>query len=263
MYYKSRKLATLRKRIIAELEDLGWQRHQCPDPVDGALDIHAKYKSPHIDTHTFWYEKCLKRINTGEAYYALENRALELEHVSWRCDFSNPNNKRPIDTFDAFEYVHQMMVDGITWNYGPDCDDTEVRTGHINIIDWDNPMNNSFEYVEKWRGCRNDGFGWDIVLCVNAIPVGAILLEPDGIIRNLSGEVLPNIPCLTALATAQDELDHDFQFPVYLHTLIVGNGKKLKIGFPYSDIDEMDSIGVSDEYLRPDYFLMNCVKHIP
>ena len=184
----------------------------------------------------------------GEVYYALEMRCSEMEHLSWRCNMDNPNNRHPLDTLDAFDMARKYMLDGLPWDYGTG---KKSERGIIKIIDWENPANNTFEFVENWQGALNDGFGWDFVLCVNAIPLCGIVIEK------------PSETLQSALDMAQYQLDNDFQFPVYCHALVISDGEKMMIGDPWMDLDEFTDIGTLKEALRPVDFLMNRIKTIP
>lgn len=261
MYYKSRKLSAARKRMKEQLTSLGWKEFECRFKLSGKVELHHKYNSPHIDDSVFWFENCLKNINPdSEAYYALESYSHRLIHVAWRCNFDNPNNHNPLDTLDAFEYVRELMLKGIDFNYyegetPPEDRDPSEYSGHINIIDWEYPENNTFEFVEGWQGALNDGFGWDIILLVNAIPVGGIILEADDKESNLP-------PCQKALDVAQYQLNNDYQFPVYCHSLILSNGKQILYGDPWMELEDFTPIASLSEGLSPLDFLEHRIHTI-
>lgn len=245
MYYKVHDLDNARRRFQQQLLRMGWTKHKCPYPVTGKVELSARYNTPQIFNSFFWFEDCLKKINpVGEVYYALEMRSHVLCHLAWRCNLDNPNNRHPLDTLDAFDMAREYLLDGLPWDYHTG---KKGHSGIIRIIDWEHPENNTYEFVENWQGGLNDGFGWDFILCVNAIPVGAILLE--------AGDT-----CQNALDLAQYQLDNDFQFPVYCHALVVSNGEQLLVGSPWMDLHEMKEIGTLKEALRPLDFLMNYIK---
>ena len=249
MHYKNHDTDAAHRRMREQLLRMGWAKHKCPYPANGNVELMAAYHSPHIHNSFFWFENCLKKINPmGEVYYALEMRCSEMEHLSWRCNMDNPNNRHPLDTLDAFDMARKYMLDGLPWDYGTG---KKSERGIIKIIDWENPANNTFEFVENWQGALNDGFGWDFVLCVNAIPLCGIVIEK-------SSETLQS-----ALDMAQYQLDNDFQFPVYCHALVISDGEKMMIGDPWMDLDEFTEIGTLKEALRPVDFLMNRIKTIP
>lgn len=249
MHYKNHDTDAAHRRMREQLLRMGWTKHKCPYPANDKVEMMAAYHSPHIHNSFFWFENCLKKINPmGEVYYALEMRCSEMEHLSWRCNMDNPNNRHPLDTLDAFDMARKYMLDGLPWDYGTG---KKSERGIIKIIDWENPANNTFEFVENWQGALNDGFGWDFVLCVNAIPLCGIVIEK-------SSETLQS-----ALDMAQYQLDNDFQFPVYCHALVISDGEKMMIGDPWMDLDEFTDIGTLKEALRPVDFLMNRIKTIP
>ena len=249
MHYKNHDTDAAHRRMREQLLRMGWTKHKCPYPANGKVELMAAYHSPHIHNSFFWFENCLKKINpTGEVYYALEMRCSEMEHLSWRCNLNNPNNHHPLDTLDAFDMARRYMLDGLPWDYGTG---RKSEQGIIKIIDWENPENNTFEFVENWQGALNDGFGWDFVLCVNAIPLCGIVIEK------------PSETLQSALDMAQYQLDNDFQFPVYCHALVISDGEKMMIGDPWMDLDEFTDIGTLKEALRPVDFLMNRIKTIP
>lgn len=269
MHYKNHDTDAAHRRMREQLLRMGWTKHKCPYPANGKVELMAAYHSPHIHNSFFWFENCLKKINpTGEVYYALEMRCSEMEHLSWRCNLDNPNNRHPLDTLDAFDMARKYMLDGLQWDYGTGKKDEK---GIIKIIDWENPENNSFEFVENWRGALNDGFGWDFILCVNAIPLGAILLHPNpGHGDSSPTRLVPqtgnegNLPaCRAALDVAQYQLDNDFQFPVYCHVLVISDGETLLVGDPWMELEEFTEIKTLKEALRPVDFLMNRIKVIP
>ena len=249
MHYKNHDTDAAHRRMREQLLRMGWTKHKCPYPANDKVEMMAAYHSPHIHNSFFWFENCLKKINPmGEVYYALEMRCSEMEHLSWRCNMDNPNNRHPLDTLDAFDMARKYMLDGLPWDYGTG---KKSERGIIKIIDWENPANNTFEFVENWQGALNDGFGWDFVLCVNAIPLCGIVIEK-------SSETLQS-----ALDMAQYQLDNDFQFPVYCHALVISDGEKMMIGDPWMDLDEFTDIGTLKEALRPVDFLMNRIKTVP
>lgn len=248
MHYRIHDLDNARRRMQQQLIRMGWVKHECPYPANDKVELMAEYHSPRIYNNFFWFENCLKKINpVGEVYYALEMRCAHMEHLSWRCNLNNPNNRYPLDTLDAFDMAREYMLDGLPWDYGTGKKD---EYGAIKIIDWEHPEQNTFEFVQGWRGALNDGFAWDFILLVNAIPLCGIILEPGD-------------TCQSALDLAQYQLDKDFQFPVYCHSLVISNGEKIMVGDPWMDLDEFKEIGTLKEALRPVDYLMNCIKKIP
>ena len=276
MHYKNHDTDAAHRRMREQLLRMGWTKHKCPYPANGKVELMAAYHSPHIHNSFFWFENCLKQINpTGEVYYALEMRCSEMEHLSWRCNLDNPNNRHPLDTLDAFDMARRYMLDGLPWDYGTG---RKSEQGIIKIIDWENPENNTFEFVENWQGALNDGFGWDFILCINAIPLCGIVIEPSSQKQGDSSTAGPgtsveknkeilNISsfasCQAALDMAQYQLDNDFQFPVYCHALVISDGEKMMIGDPWMDLDGFKEISTLKEALRPVDFLVNRIKTIP
>ena len=273
MHYKNHDTDAAHRRMREQLLRMGWTKHKCPYPANGKVELMAAYHSPHIHNSFFWFENCLKKINpTGEVYYALEMRCSEMEHLSWRCNLNNPNNRHPLDTLDAFDMARKYMLDGLQWDYGTGKKDEK---GIIKIIDWENPENNTFEFVENWQGALNDGFGWDFILCINAIPLCGIVIEPSsqkqgdsstsgpGTSVEKNKEIL-NISsfasCQAALDMAQYQLDNDFQFPVYCHALVISDGEKILAGDPWMDLEDMQEIRTLKEVLRPTDFLLKQIK---
>ena len=272
MHYKNHDTDAAHRRMREQLLRMGWTKHKCPYPASGKVELMAAYHSPHIHNCFFWFENCLKKINpTGEVYYALEMRCSEMEHLSWRCNLDNPNNRHPLDTLDAFEMARKYMLDGLQWDYGTGKKDEK---GIIKIIDWENPENNTFEFVENWQGALNDGFGWDFILCINAIPLCGIVIENGSMVQEVQknevektlkpSETLKHSETLqSALDMAQYQLDNDFQFPVYCHALVISDGEKMMIGDPWMDLDGFKEISTLKEALRPVDFLVNRIKTIP
>lgn len=274
MHYKNTETKNARRRMQQQLIRMGWTKYPCPYPVTGKMELMAAYYSPHIHGSFFWFEDCLKKINpTGEVHYALEMRCSEMEHLSWRCNQNNPNNRHPLDTLDAFDMARKYMLDGLPWDYGTGKKD---ESGIIKIIDWEHPENNTFEFVENWQGALNDGFGWDFILLVNAIPLCGIIIESSngskvqGVQKKEAAKTLKPSETLklpetlqTALDMAQYQLDNDFQFPVYCHALVISDGEKMMVGDPWMELDEFTEIGTLKEALRPVDFLMNRIKTIP
>ena len=240
------KTNNARRRMRQQLLRMGWTKQRCPYPVNGTLNLMARYRSPHIYNNCFWFENCLKKLNPkGEVYYALEMRCADLEHLTWRCDLENPNNRHPLDTLDAFYALRSYMLEGLPWDY---CTGREEDRGIIKIIDWEHPENNTFEFVEKWQGAINDGFGWDFILLVNAIPLCGIVVEDT---------------LQAAYDMAQYQLDNDYQFPVYCHLLVISDGNSMMVGDPWMEFDKFTAIGTLKEALRPVDFLINRIKTIP
>ena len=272
MHYKNHDTDAAHRRMREQLLRMGWTKHKCPYPANGNVELMAAYHSPHIHNSFFWFENCLKKINpTGEVYYALEMRCSEMEHLSWRCNLDNPNNRHPLDTLDAFDMARRYMLDGLPWDYGTG---RKSEQGIIKIIDWENPENNTFEFVENWQGALNDGFGWDFILCINAIPLCGIVIENGSMVQEVQknevekklkpSETLKHSETLqAALDMAQYQLDNDFQFPVYCHALVISDGEKMMIGDPWMDLDGFKEISTLKEALRPVDFLVNRIKTIP
>ena len=240
------RITNTHRRIRQQLLRMGWAKHKCPYTANKKEDEMAEYRSPHIFNSFFWFENSLKKINpTGEVYYALEMRCATMGHLAWRCNLKNPNNHHPVDTLDALDLARKYMLNGLPWDYGTG---KKSERGIITIIDWEHPENNTFEFVENWRGALNDGFGWDFILLINAIPLCGIIIEE-------------NLP--SALDMAQYQLDNDFQFPVYCHALVISDGEKMRVGDPWMELNEFAEIGTLKEALRPIDFLMNRIKTIP
>lgn len=268
MYYKSRKLHTVRERLTEQLEALGWQPYQLRNyyKPNGRQDISPTLFTPQIIDDFLEFETRLKKINTGEAYWRTETNGQRMLHLAWRCRADNPNNHHPLDTFDAFEMVREMMINGLDFEY-----DTWNEKGRkikgvketIRYIDWEHPERNTYEYAVGWRGPKNDGFAWDIVLLINMIPVGGIVLEGAKSARVREGEeVKENLPCQNAYELAFRQLYDDYHFPVYCHSLIIGNGKQLMIGDPWMEIEEFLPIDHLEDVLRPTEFLLNRIKEL-
>ena len=102
--------------------------------------------------------------------------------------------------------------------------------------------------MEKWQGAINDGFGWDFILLVNAIPLCGIVVEDT---------------LQAAYDMAQYQLDNDFQFPVYCHLLVISDGNSMMVGDPWTEFDNFTAIDTLKEALRPVDFLINRIKTIP
>lgn len=248
MYYGNRKLWAARKRMRELIDASGWRRMDSYHPATNKISMMAKYHSPRVNTWEL--EDSLKEFNTGEAYWRTETDAMQLEHISWRCNKDNPNNKYPIDVVIAQEWVIEALLDGVRFEYEDDDDEEVTHVGYIKVIDWENIEKNTFTYVENWQGAMNDRFAWDFVLFVNGLPLGGIVLEPDA-------DDAP--PCQTAYDLAMYQLDNDFQFPVYVQSLIVSNGKQFMVGNPFV-VEELRKIDSLEKSLNPIDFLKNGVR---
>lgn len=248
MYYGNRKLWAARKRMREQIEASGWIRRESRHPATNKISMMAKYHSPRIDT---WHlENCLKKFNTGEAYYRTETNAMELAHVAWQCNKDNPNNKYPIEVGQAQLWLIDALFDGIRFEYEDEDNEEVTHVGFIKVIDWENMERNTFTYVENWQGAMNDRFAWDFVLCVNSLPVCGIVLEPDA-------DDAP--PCQTAYDLAMYQLDNDFQFPVYVQSLIVSNGKQFMAGDPFG-INGLKMIDSLEKELNPIDYIKNRIR---
>lgn len=283
MYYKFRKMQSARKRITEQLKALGWQERECEPnckPND-RVELRASYLSPHISNGFFEFENCLKKFNTGEAYWRTETLGLQLSHLAWRCHEDNPNNHHWLHVDDAFEEARRMMLHGIDFEYEDDEVEGQINHETVRFIDWEQPERNTFEYVVGWRGAKNDGFAWDVILLINSIPVGGIVLEgAKHTVHSTSKEPSPDdedyisyltaigsegltesAPCQNAFLLAFNQLMVDYQFPVYCHSLIIGNGKQLMIGDPWMELEEFLPIEHLEDVLQPTEFLMNRIKN--
>lgn len=101
---------------------------------------------------------------------------------------------------------------------------------------------------------------------VNSIPVGGILLDGIEGLKGSKGsdgsKVQESVPCQNAYDLAFEQLNADYQFPVYCHSLIIGNGKQLMIGDPWMEIEEFLPIEHLEDVMRPTEFLMNRIKEL-
>ena len=249
MHYKSRRLESRRRSMEQELLHNGWVGLETPYPPNGKVELYAKYQSPRIiEIGVSDIEQCLKKINRdGESYYALETWSWELTYLSWQTDRENPRNHNYIPVWQAFDCLHDCLLEGIDWKY------EDGRSGNIKVIDWEHPEMNTFSYVRGWRGAMNDGFGWDFVLFVNAIPLAGIVLEPD----EKGGR-----PCAAALSLAQDQMNSDSTFSVYAHYIIAGNGKELRMGVPYEELDEFMDTPDTIQAIKPENFLKKIKDYV-
>lgn len=249
MHYQSNDFKGVLRQIKRQLIRMGWVEHPRKNIEMDKTMKGFRRGSPQIVDEVFWYENCLKKINPhseGEAYYALEIRGLALVHLAWSCNQNNPNNHRPMDTLDAFDILHERMLEGIPFDYGTGIDGD---SGTIRVVDWEHPENNTFEFIQNWRGALEDDFAWDFVLCVNAIPVCGILLEKsDG------------APCRAAHELAQYQLDKDFRFPIYCHAIVIGDGEKMYIGDPWEELEHFGEIDSLEKELQPANFLVKYIK---
>lgn len=260
MYYKSRKLTSARKRIREQLVELGWQEQRCLYPATDQTGLYRAYETPTVELTTSGMESSLKRINSGEALYLCENTESELHHLAWRCIASNPNNHSPLEPLEAYEELCYLLSQGIVYEKYQDGKDVTVR-----LIDWEHPERNTFTFVEGWRGALSDGFGWDLVLLVNGMPLGYILLREDyatdsdipgdsGIYDDLC-ELSGNQPCLAAYDLAWRQYDADRQFQVFGHLSFISNGKKTLAGSPYMPFDEYRELRSLREMFAPEAFV--------
>lgn len=264
MYYKSQKLAEERKRIKEQLQELGWREQRCLYPATDQPSPYSVYESPTVDLTTFYMEQSLKRINSGEAVWLCENADSELHHLAWRCITSNPNNRSPLEPIEAFEEFCYLLSHGIVYDEYRDGMDVTVK-----LLDWEHPERNTFSFVEGWRGALNDGFGWDLILMVNGMPLGYILLQEDyasdSDIPSDSGiyddfcKLSGNQPCLAAYDIAWKQYDADRQFQVFDRLTFISNGVKMLAGYPYMPFDEYRELESQLRVFTPDGFV-NALK---
>jgi len=254
MYYKSRKNEALRNRLKDLLITYGWSEECGWKRMNGKYDADYCYKSPHIDS--LYFERNLMHVNNyAPIRFEIQTYASELPRLAWRCNQNNPNNHYPLDTLDAFGYARSMMLNGIEYNRFLGREEglkpgtpEESYKGTIQVMNWWEPERNIFELVDCHQGALPDGFGWDLILKVNSIPLCGVVIEADDKDSQLA-------PCQKALELAQTQLDADFQFPVYCHMLIISNGKKMMWGDPYMDIQEFKEIEKFGEFIHPVSFM--------
>ena len=264
MYNKSHKLTAARERIREQLQELGWQEQRCLYPATDQSSLYRAYESPTVDLTTFHMEESLKRINSGEAVWLCENTESELHHLAWRCITSNPNNHSPLEPIEAYEEFCYLLSHGIVYAEYQDGRDVTVK-----LFDWEHPERNTFTFVEGWRGAQNDGFGWDLILMVNGMPLGYILLQEDyatdSDIPSDSGiyddfcELSGNQPCLAAYDLAWKQYDADSRFQVFGHLSFISNGGKMLAGSVYSPFDGYRELESLRDLFTPEAFV-NALK---
>ena len=220
------------------LESKGWkERRPCIARPSETVKTPGLFSPKAGDMAGFWLEDCLKKLNPDrELYYKTEY------YQSFITGLAIQNARAEKDSFalsDFHDEAHWYMMAGLRITVEDDEGREVKRT--IKVVDWENLPNNTFEYVENWRGARNDGFSWDFVLCVNAIPVGAILLcvDDEGVER----------PCDTGVSLSWEQLRDDWSFPIYLHYLFVSNGEQVAFLGDYWNIKAWNAPVLDDEEL--------------
>ena len=196
----------------------GWKAHTCACTSPEGKKEHPQYYSPQILGSDFWFENCLKALNPDrELYYRTETYGHWLTHLVWE-PMKIAQEDLVYALYEANEAAIWYMAYGIRITYPGDQEEEEHK-GTIIVIDWEHPERNKFEYVEHWRGAQNDGFSWDFILCINGIPLCAILLRP-----NEANEA----PCTQAIETANAQLSIDRCFPVYNYGIFVSDGESAR-----------------------------------
>lgn len=216
------KITLFKKTLIETLVSLGYEKTKSPK-------INEKYKdspwlySPQIFA-SWELEGALRKFNFGEAYYYLD---WLMTHVEYIGHFANtePNHENHIDADIAHEMFWNTLTFGEEFRYGED----NSKYGIARIVDLKIARNNKFTLVENWQGAQGNGFEWDVVLCVNYIPLIAINIRPS---------TEGNEPMEEVLNETITEIQSDPQFSTYAQVVFACDGDSVYVGSPFSQKEE-------------------------
>lgn len=222
------RITLLKKTIIDTLVAAGYEKVEQPlDPKN-----YRKYPnmcSPQIIASSEM-ERKLARFNFGEAYFRLDWIMGNIECLGRHA---LPDSKHYIPVEDAHEIFWNILTFGEEFSYnsnrGLEEGEYQQRFGIIKIVDLKLWRNNSFTLVEDWSGAQGNGFVWDIVLCVNDMPIVGFNFKPD---------TIGNEPMDEVLNETIAELDTDPVFSTYAQVIFVSDGTSVRVADPFADKDE-------------------------
>lgn len=122
------------------------------------------------ETNAMFMEDSLKEINTGEAYYRLEEAVQDIDFMTWPQEVGKLDENRLL----LFSYLTQ----GIEFSY--DYQD-ETRWDVVKLLDYENIGSNTRHVLTEWPMVTAQGQQnvWDVVLCINNIPLVVMLFDKE------------------------------------------------------------------------------------
>lgn len=122
---------------------------------------------------------------------------------------------------------HQLLVNGVDVEYRSDKSD--IRTGKVWLVDWDNPTNNEFVAVNQYTFLQGDYHRRpDVVLFVNGLPLGIVELKDP------TGENATVKSAFRQLQTYKAEIPALFRFN---ELMIISDGIDAEIGTLSADFE--------------------------
>lgn len=227
MIENSRSLLAFRKSLIKLLTDkLGYRYKNMRDKSKSEHDLNAWVYGPRVSWDLFSY---LEMINTGEAHYRVDMPASIMEHLGDEvmfCEYRDQPSKRT--PHEARELAYELLQCGYEFEIKKDeCGYNRRQGGQqfgvVQYINWLDAQANHFCVHEAWRGVRNDGVAWDMVLCINGIPLVAVMIAPT---------TPGHKPCENAYEEMRRQIEADLRLNTYCQLCVISDGKTTLVGTP-------------------------------
>lgn len=198
---------------IELLQSLGWETKNCYEEVFGKEGTLGREAASEV-VLTRYLCNAIKRLNPHADFDAIE---LAVEEIT--------KDRSSLNPVSANQELYKLIKDGVPVTYRDEYD--EQVEGWVHVIDWKNPVNNSYLMVNQF-GITGQVYKRraDIVGFVNGIPL--ILIELKANHRNIADAYNGNL---------RDYKDTVPQIFWYNALIILSNGSHSKVGSITSTLD--------------------------
>lgn len=226
MLLNSRRLLAFRKSIVKLLtQQMGYKYQNMRQRAKETPDLQAWTGGPEV---SFLHYSYLEMINTGRSHDRVDYPASVMEHLGdrqLRAQHFNteeqPLNEARVEMFDLLLCGYEFEVK--RGQYGYNRRQGGRQFGTVQYINWLQPEANHFRVHECWRGVTGGDEAWDMVLCINGIPLVGVMTAPT-----TSG----HRPCEEAYQQMRRLLDADPRFSTYCLLCLISDGKTTLVGSP-------------------------------
>lgn len=223
------KLSGFRNRLSQYLVSLGYECFR-RDKMKARDRWFCHTQNPEVDVD--FLIRDLMHINKGEAFFYGEGLTSDIASLPLH---SKPDeyNPQPIEKTTAEFY--KFLKSGMQFQYpNPyreynDKGEIDWVQSFLKLVDYQNIGLNSFRAVERWQGRVDADFLWDYVICVNCLPLVAIVIESDE---------KDAACCQHAYEAMRRELDEDYVLRTYLQFCIISNGTTTLVGSPVDSLED-------------------------
>lgn len=223
-----KKLSGFRSRLSQYLVSLGYECFR-RDKMKVGDRWFCNGRNPEVDVD--FLIRDLMHINKGEAFFYGEGLTSDIASLPLH---SKPDEYNPQPMGKTTAEFCRYLKSGMEFQYpNPyrefnDKGEIDWVQSFMKLIDFQNVGLNSFRAVERWQGRVDADFLWDYVVCVNSLPLVAIVIEPDE---------TDTACCQHAYEAMRRELDGDYVLRTYLQFCIISNGTTTLVGSPVDSLE--------------------------